>query len=229
MNLSVTTLADLIVAIGALGTAAFALVDTSKAFFGGVSNVGFSNIRKMLDKVYGGTDHRSNDRKTASSYGSVRGVLRANWINGAMSFGDQKAIAKTLLKLRLDTNTAPHLASLTGVDETLLKSVATKYTSGGALVPDEQNVAARFDLQLSTLIDEGYQFADQRYRNWSKLAAVPVAVGLAYLGRYALNDPSIPELGALICGLLAAPLAPVSKDLASALQASVKALQFLKR
>ena len=63
-----------------------------------------------------------------------------------------------------------------------------------------------------------------------------VAVALAVLGEFFLSADdaglhlSLKDLAlAVLAGLLATPLAPVSKDLASALQAGVKVAQALRR
>lgn len=220
------SLPDAVLAIGSLGTASFALVDSSKAVRGGVSNLGFGHVEQVLDRLFPPGVDRA-DRSNALTFASVIGTLRANWLNG-MSLADQKSIAKTLIKLRLDAANAAHLAGVTGVDPAVLASLAAKYATGGALSPEEQNVAGRFDLLLTTLLEEGYERADQAYRNGAKAVAWVVAVVLAVLGKLALGDPAIGWGLALLAGFLAAPLAPVSKDLASALQASVKALQTVR-
>ncbi len=217
---------DAISAISGLGAASFGLVDALKLPWGFLSNAGFWQITGLLDHLFA-PDVDKADRRNPITYGSIAATLRANWLNGA-ALADQKSIAKTLIKLRLDANDAEFLAGCTGVDPDLLKSLAEKYGNGGALTPEEQNVAGRFDLMLSTLIDQAYQRADQIYRNSSKVAAMIVSVALALAGNASLGDV-VPPGTALIVGLLAAPLAPVGKDLASALQASVKTLQFFKK
>ncbi len=219
-------LSDAVLAIGSLGTAAFALVDGSKALRGGVSNLGFPHVDRVLAQLFPpGVDQA--DRSTPLTFAGVRATLRANWLNG-LSLADQESIAKTLVKLRLDAANAPHLAAATGVDPGVLTSLAAKYATGGALSAEEQNVAGRFDLLLTTLLAEGYERADQAYRNGAKAAAAVVALVLALAGKLALGNPDIGWGMALLAGFLAAPLAPVSKDLASALQASVKALQIVR-
>ena len=214
------SLPDAVLAVGSLGTASFALVDATKAFGGGISNRGFTGISRMLGRFLpsAGTEFRS-----------VRNTLRANWINGTASLGDQKSIAKTLIKLHLTDANAAHMAHQTAVDSTLLTQVARKYAAPTAtLTPEEQNVASRFDLQLASIIDDAYQRGDQNYRNSAKVLAIVFAVILAVSSKYALGMKEIDLTVAIIAGLLAAPLAPISKDLASALQAGAKALQSLK-
>lgn len=220
-------LPNAILSIGSLGTAAFGLVDSTKAFWGGVSNCGFGHVTKVLDHLFPANVDKT-DTSNPLTYKSVRDTLRANWLNGT-ALADQQSIAKTIIKLRLDTANAASLAGKTGVDPALLTSLATKYSNGIALTPEEQNAAGRFDLLLTTLLDEGYQRADQTYRNAAKVLAVAFSVALALGGRWALGSADVSLSAALIAGFLAAPLAPVSKDLASALQASVKTLQIFRK
>ncbi len=90
MNLQ--TLPQLVTAIGALGTAAFGLVDASKALGGGVNHIGFSAIKKTVTSLTPGnpSNGMSQDKITAT--------LKANWFNGA-DLDSQEAIAKSLIKL----------------------------------------------------------------------------------------------------------------------------------
>lgn len=230
-------LPDAILAVGALGTAAFGLVDATKALWGGVSNAGFSHITRVLTHLFPDDANRA-DKGNPIALGAMRDTLRANWLNGT-TLADQMSIAKTLIKLRLDKDNARVLAAKTGVDPKLLTSLATKYANGSQLVPksqlppedqltpEEQNVAGRFDTLLTTLLDEAYQRADQAYRNSAKAWSMVAAVALAALGKLAVGD-TVGWGTALMAGLLATPLAPTAKDLASALQASVKALQVFR-
>jgi hypothetical protein len=220
--MSPTDLANAVLAIGSLGTASFALVDATKAFGGGISNRGFGLISHMLARFI---------PSQTAAFHAVRGTLQGNWINGAASLNDQRSIAKTLIKVHLTTDTAPEMANQAGVNRDLLGQVAQKYSNASAspaLTAAEQDVASRFDLQLSSIIDEAYQRADQRYRNSAKFLAIVFAILLAIAGKLALGATTVGWGEALVAGLLAAPLAPISKDLASALQASVKALQVIK-
>lgn len=223
-------LADAVIAISGLGTSSFALVDASKAINGGASNYGFSFVTRVLDNLFPPNVDKA-DNTTPITYGSIRDTLRANWLNGT-ALSDQKSIAKTLIKLRLNPQNAAFLAGKTGVDAEVLSSLAEKYVNGGAPSEAELNVAGRFDLLLTTLLDEAYQRADQTYRNRSQATAVGVSVVLSLVGWLSLGRTAGTGVDfgvAFLVGLLAAPLAPVSKDLASALQASVQAMQFLRK
>lgn len=246
-----------VLAAGALGTASFALVDSSKAWGGGISNRGFAQIRHAVTKLFEGTPAENLPMPLSQAIG----VLRANWLNGT-ALADQKLIARTLIKLRLNEDNAEALAKVTGVDSVLLKSAAAKISKGRALsqpaqgaapaheglTADEQNVFGRFDLILSTILDEAYQRADQIYRNSAKMASVVVSVALAFLGGWTVMAAGLTShagstaytdfwsyvlssdcAAAVLTGLIATPLAPISKDVASGLSAASKAIGLLKK
>jgi hypothetical protein len=232
MSIDTATLGTIVTAIGGLGLAACALVDTFKALpGGGVSNIGFNSIKTAI-KLF--LPNASDQPNTPNLVGSILDTLRANWING-MAAVDQKAVAKSLIKLRLSPDTSKQYATVTEVDPGVLEEVARRMTTGLALDAAHTNVLGRFDLALTALLDAAYQRADQRYRNVSKTLAAVVAVILAGLGGGAVADLSsqysvtVQILLALFCGILAVPLAPITKDLTSALTAGVKLAQSLKR
>jgi hypothetical protein len=221
-------LAKIVLAVGGLGTAAYGVVDVTKGLGGGISNLGFGDIKKVVSKFISAGE---NDGASALSLSSALSTLRANWLNG-MALADQKSIAKALIKLNLTNASAGRMAAVAGVNGELLTGVADKLASSEALTPQETDVYGRFDLLLTSLLDQGYQRGDQRYRNSAKLVAVPVAVGLALLGAWAMAGSGLASADvwrAITGGLLATPLAPVAKDLSSAIQAAAKVAQSWKR
>jgi hypothetical protein len=226
-GLSSFTLSQIVLAIGSLGTAAYGVVDASKGLGGGVSNRGFGDIKKVVSMFI----PVSPGGGSALSLTSVLATLKANWLNG-MAMSDQKSIAKALIKLNLNPTSAGAMATATGVDATLLEAIAKKLPAGADLTKDETDAYGRFDLLLTAVLDQGYQRGDQRYRNSAKLLAVPVAVALALLGAWAISTHSLSSLDAwraVVGGLLATPLAPVAKDVASAIQEATKLAQAWKK
>jgi hypothetical protein len=218
-------LPKIVLAIGALGTAAYGVVDVSKGFWGGVSNRGFGDIKNVVSKFIPAAPGEKDG--PALSLTSVLTTLKANWLNG-MALADQKSVAKALIKLNLNADSAEKMAAATGVNADVLRSIARRLPMGTALEANETDVYGRFDLLLSALLDQGYQRADQRYRNSAKLLAVPVAVLLALLGAWAIAGSGLTRLDVLRAvagGLLATPLAPIAKDLASAIQQGTKLAQ----
>ena len=218
----------LITAVGALGTAAYGLVDSSKGLGGGVSLRGMAYIRTSLTPLL--PDTAAGAPGTALSRDAIFETLKSNWINGADS-SDQQAIAKSLIKLRMDAASAAGFARITGVSATDLESIVGKMSNGTSLTQTETDTYARFDLVLSTIIGQAYQRADQQYRNTAKLLAVPVSIALAAVAGLAMNHwhPSGAHLGiALVLGLVATPLAPIAKDVSTAVQTAAQAVQSWK-
>lgn len=228
-----TDLPTIATAVGALGAASFALVDATKiGRDGGISNHGFvwiaGAVRKFLPH-----ETRTPAGREPPPGGAMLDTLHSHWIDG-MPLADQKAIAKSLLKLALTENNADKYAAAARVDAAELKSAAGRIVRGEAMTPADLNVYGRVDAAITAQLDEGYHRADQRYRNNTRVCAALVAVILAVLGGWSLEPvPAYwlsPEMWkAVLVGFLAVPMAPISKDLASALSAGVKAAQAVKR
>ena len=215
---------SIITAMGALGTAAFGLVDASKAFDGGVSNVGFGAVLKALTPF---------QPALARATGGWRATLRANWINGVAK-EDQKTAAKTLVRLGISSTDVEALAGAGGVDATALANVLKVVESGQPLSVQDAQVFGRLNAVIDAAMDAGFERGDQQYRNASKLAAGVFALILAWWAAYLLGDAPAGTLPSAIharlfwwstlVGVLAVPVAPIAKDLASSLQAAAAAV-----
>jgi hypothetical protein len=217
----------IIAAVGALGTAAFGLVDACKALpGGGISRAGFKFVRETILKL--APEIASLDG-TGLSDDSVLYTLQSQWINGTATTTDQVNIAKSLIKLRLAPETSVALAKATGVDADILSQIAVSIRSGTALTPPQSDVYGRFDLLLTTLLDQAYQRASQRYRNIAKFAAIPISVVLAVTAARVMPSQDISWTEAILIGLIATPIAPVAKDISSAIATAAQAIQSWKR
>jgi hypothetical protein len=222
------SLPDAIMAVGGLGTAAFGLLEAIKPVFPVINHIGFGGIRKTVsaltpDVAGGGAPVNALPRV------KVLDSLLANWVNGT-DLGNQKAIAKSLIKLHLSAGNASALAAASNVDAELLAQTAASIAAGTALTQPQSDAYSRFDLIVTALLDEVYQHADQFYRNWMRGLAAAIAVVLALAGGYAMQGgyKSIQEfLAAVVIGLLATPLAPVAKDVSTALATAVNTMQML--
>lgn len=216
------TLPELITAIGGLGTAAFGLVDASKPLLGGgVNHIGFGGIEKTVKSLTPGNS------ANALSQDKIMATLKANWFNGT-DLGSQKSIAKSLIKLNLSEDNAAELANKTGIAPDSFKTIVGKIAAGTSLQDEDSNVYARFDFTITALLDETYQRADNLYTNWTRAIAAGVAVLLAVVGGLTLS-PVPTTLQSVIVGLLATPLAPIAKDLSSALATAVNTMQLVKK
>jgi hypothetical protein len=218
---ALTNLTTVIAAVGALGTAAFGLVDSFKVLpGGGLSRAGFKFIRETVLNL---APEIAAYAGGGLSRDSLVFTLQSQWINGTAT-DDQVQIAKSLIKLRLTPDTAAALAKATGVDSVVLAQVAASIQSGTSLTTPQTDVYGRFDLLLTTLLDQAYQRADQRYRNVAKFAAVPVSVALAVIA--ATVVPNQVTYGqAVLIGLIATPIAPVAKDISTAISTAAQAIQ----
>ena len=223
---TLTAIVAAIAAIGALGTAAFGLVDATKAFGGGISNVGFKRIQTALKPFRAALAAAESDWTE---------TIRSNWING-MAKEDQKEAAKSLIRLGLSSQNAGGMASAGHVDADALTAVIEAVESGATLTPAQINVLGRFNGAIDAAMDGGFEQADQQYRNASKVWAGVAAVVLAVFGGGLLHgDGSAAQflsyLGtgefwkAVLVGIIAVPLAPVAKNLTSSLQAAVTAVK----
>jgi hypothetical protein len=209
-------------AIGALGTAATGLVDTTKVFGGGISRAGFGYIKHLIARTVGVVSEAQPG--TGLATGDILDTLLANWMNG-METGAQKAIAKSFIKLHFSPATAAALARVTNVSPDALEGVAKKLASLQPLEIAESDAFGRFDLALSAMVDRAYERADQFYRNSCKALAAVFAVALAFVGN---TQVRLPGWEVLIIGLVAAPLAPVAKDIANAIQTASDAVGSVK-
>jgi hypothetical protein len=230
---TITQLSADIMAVGALGTAAFGLVDSFKALpGGGISRAGLKFIRSIIVQLTPVDPNNPALEAGGLSRAAIIFSLTSQWINGTAS-ADQLSIAKSLIKLRLTPGTAPSLAQTTGVDPVILTQVATSIANGTSLTPQQTDAYGRFDLLLTTLLDQAYQRADQRYRNVAKASAVPVAVVLAVVSAHVLRNSvagytDISTMQAVLLGLIATPIAPIAKDISSAIATSAQTIQTIK-
>jgi hypothetical protein len=226
-------LPQIITAIGGLGTAAFGLVDATKALGTGVNDIGLKGINAAVTPLIPpGAPVAGAPPVNALPQQKILATLEANWMNGT-DLGSQKAIAKSLIKLNLSAGNAAAVAAASGVDPAVLTAIAASITAGTPLNAAQSDVFARFDLIVTALLDEAYQRSDQVYRNGTRALAMVVSIALALAGGYMLHTAG-GNLGedmaeSLLVGLLATPLAPIAKDLSTALATAVNTLQLVKK
>ncbi|WP_165184629.1 hypothetical protein [Caulobacter soli] len=213
------TLIAIILAVGGLGMAAMSLVDALKAVpGGGVSRIGFGHIRKVL---------RLFDKVLARAAGDQwEAVIMAHWINGRPR-DEQIGVIRSLLRLGLSADTAPQLAEIGNVDPVALGKAAAMLVEGAPLGEDEINLIGRVETAVVARLDAGFDLAEQAYRNIARVMAGLIAVGLAVWAADLLSTPQarIDPWMAVFVGVLAVPIAPIAKDLVSALTAAAQAVK----
>lgn len=209
MGLDAATLTAMVLATGALGTAAFGIVDGLKIF--GLGKLGFGKIRATLGEAVMEAVHGAYGAETST-------YLRALYLEGRK----EGALPRTLrqgLRVGLTPDNALRLAEVVGVvDGVRLREAARKLQAGRDLEDEERGIVGRFELAIDSRIEAALVLADQSYINGMRVAALIVAVALALVAAATLGDFGANLPRALIVGLAAVPLAPIAKDLATALR-----------
>lgn len=222
--------------IGGLGVAAFGLLEAVKPVCPPINRIGFKFVRRTVAMLTPSEEGAQTPVNALPSTAILR-ALESNWVNG-VDPRNQKAIAKSLIKLHLSAGNAARVAAVANVDASALMAVAASMASGAALTQDQLNAWSRFDLIVTAMIDDCYQCADQVFRNAMRGLAAAIAVLLAIAGGWVLDAATVPcgtylvsaVCGrALLVGLLATPLAPVAKDISTALATAVNAMQLVKK
>ena len=105
----------------------------------------------------------------------------------------------------------------------------TRVNNGTPLTPTDLNVLGRFDAVSSAALDAGFERGDQIYRTVARALSWAVAILLAEAAAPLVSSPSWHNAAvAFLVGLIATPLAPVAKDLSSALNAAASAYKAAK-
>ncbi|HVY87727.1 MAG TPA: hypothetical protein VG942_02610 [Hyphomonadaceae bacterium] len=247
-----------ITAMGALGLAAFALVDAMKAWpGGGISNVGVKHILEGCLPFASAL--RNGAGKPTETIDGPRGpviwqeLLKAQWRNGRDKDA-QKAIVRSLVRQGLTEGGADDVARFCNVDPADLEALVEKLKKGGDPTAAEGNMLGRIDAVIGFQIDAAFERADQKYRNVARVTAGFVAVLLGIAGSFLVNAgcPDTPaQAGAqaakavcayapldptwwrtlwmgIAAGILAVPIAPIAKDLTSSLSAAVTAVKAVR-
>jgi hypothetical protein len=205
---------ELVLAAGALGTAAFGIVEGLK-WIPFIGEAGFPAMLRLLGQAL--------QSALRAAYGEqFERVLRAQYR------GDQENFAKVVrqgLRIGLTPMNAEDIARALGVvDPARLKEAAAAVDTGGTLTPEQRNAIARFELAADARVDAGLSLAQDHYRRLSRVLAGLVAVVIAVVVAYYGVDPAKVGWGLLV-GIAAVPLAPIAKDVAGALKAATEALR----
>lgn len=237
VDISHLPIAETITAIGGLGTAAFGLVEALKPAFPFINRMGLKHIQATVASL---TPDQTGPGLPSSPPNAlprknILETIEANWVNG-IDVTSQKAIAKSLIKLHLSAGNAEAAAARTNVDPALLTSIATKILNGTSLLQAESDVFARYDLIVTAMLDEAYQCSDQVYRNGARALAAILAVVLSIAGAWTLVGSGFwqpvhwQDIGlAILVGVLATPLAPIAKDISTAIATAVNTMQAVKK
>jgi len=226
-NLGTTALA-----IGALGTAAYGIVDGLKL----CSWIGLAGF----ERLFSGKSRKDGrlwlvKHKTSlnplllalkTAYGSdAMGLIKAQYRSGR-SKGDLPRTLRQGVRIgfsMLDSEKIVTAAVGLGLARDIAEKAADAIeTKKPANINEEKKAAlARLENAIDARIDSSLSLAEVEYVAQTKVLAMIVSIVIAlFVG--CLLGQDWPK--SLVVGIAAVPLAPVAKDLATALQSAVKAL-----
>ena len=225
-------LPQIISAIGGLGTAAFGVLDALKPVIPYINRIGYQRIRERVSALLpeGGEAGMLMNTLTRQE---ILEAVHGNWING-VDLKEQIDAAKTLVLQHLAEKNAPQVALFCNIDPVALTGIARNLACGTEPEGELKEVYRRFDQILTALLEEVYQKSDHDFRNGTRALAAVLSVLLAVTGGALLahGKPywTTCDFGlALLAGLLATPLAPIAKDLSTALATAVTTVSALKK
>jgi hypothetical protein len=210
-------LGTVVLATGALGTAAFGIVEAMK--WTRLGRSGFSKIEKTLGSAVMGS--------LRNAYGTdYLALLAAQYRNGRGK-GDLPRSLRQGIRLGLRPDNAAGMAEHVGVvDGEALVAVANALAGGNTLSAEQKAVLGRFELAIDARIDAALALAESIYLGSVRCAAMGVAVGLALIAAVCIAGglAEAEWVTALIVGIAAVPLAPIAKDVSRALQSAATAI-----
>jgi hypothetical protein len=205
-------LGTVVLAVGALGTSAFGIVEALKwtplglAGFGRITRLLGAPAAAALEVAYG-PDYLT--------------LLRAEYRAGRHE-GRLATTIRQGVRVGLTPSTAGDLATLSGVvDGSALQDVADVLQSGAELSAEQRSVLGRFELALDARIDAALALAADRYAGSLRMAASFVAIVIAMLVGVEFGQG---PLLSLVIGIAAVPIAPIAKDLSSAIKSARQAM-----
>lgn len=217
----IANLGTIILSAGGLGTAAYGAVDGFKL----IPKIALTGYRKV-------TDHLGDVMKAVRrAYGAhADALLRAQYQGGRTDGVLPKSLRQgfRIGLPALDAATIETIADSVGVaNAKLISSGAAKMKDGIDLTKEEREAMSRLEVAVDARIDAGLTMADCAYvlrmKVFAGLLAIAVAIAVGFAIRDSLEQNWL--LQAFLVGLLAVPVAPIAKDLATAVGEAAKALK----
>jgi hypothetical protein len=207
---------DVVLATGALGTAAFGIVEALK--WTSLGETGFGTALAMLGPL-----RTTLQVACGPEYETLlRGQYR----------GERAELVRSLrqgVRVGLTPATVPEIAKFLGsLDMTTLADAVAAANEGRELTPRQRNAIGRFELAADARIDAAVTVALGRYAGGNRVAASVVALTIAIVAAATIraNDETVVSWAqAAIIGIAAVPLAPIAKDVVSGIQAATRALR----
>lgn len=211
-----------VAAVGALGTAAFGIVDGLKwTRFG---SAGFGEVRRHMDKY---------TAVLVAAFGPDAWTLLESQYRNGRTNGELPRSLRQAVRIGLRPENSDQVCAALGgaVTPQQLNAAATAVQAGQVLSDTDRQVIARYEMAVDARIDGALGAAESYFVGASRVLAMAVALGLAIAAAFLLrqNFGDVDDFTlfsmAILIGLAAVPIAPIAKDLASGLTAAVSALR----
>ena len=207
-------LPTLALATGALGTAAFGLVEALK-WTRPIGLAGFPTawarlgaLTDTLTTAYGPTAYDTIGDRYRGDAAELTRMLRQGVRVGLTPVNAEKVAA--------------FLGTLNGP---ALRLCLEKRDAGQPVADAERAILARYELAADARIDAALTIAQVNYAGTARVFAMIASLAMAVIAYLAMDDPKPHWSWALIIGVAAVPVAPIAKDLASGLNAAARALR----
>lgn len=232
-------------AVGGLGAASYAIVDGMKllpwidlAGFERLFGRGTAGGRAWVARQAAGLDALLPALQGAYGADAME-LLKAQYRSGRakgdlprtlrqgvrIGFGvlPPEEIARIARALGIDARAADESAAALAAARRQRPPAAGEAPPASAPVtPEQRSALARLETAIDARIDAALVLAETQYVTQTKVIATLVALAIAFgVGTALQAEPVV----SLLVGLAAVPLAPVAKDLATALQEAVRALK----
>lgn len=245
-------------AIGALGTASYGIVDGFFKSFSWFDSAGFERIFAVGGKEGGRRWPRWPMTRKATldpllpalrmAYGKeVMELLRTQYRGGRVTgdlprtlrqgvrigFGMMEVEFITSVAVELGINRQIAALAAEAIDRARRQRADAANTGPAGSPPqpsmteEQRSAMARLETLIDARIDAALTLADTQYVTQTKFLAMAVSLGISFLVGWGIGMKD-KWMWCWIIGLAAVPLAPVAKDLSTALQEAVKSLKALK-
>lgn len=236
-----TDLVALITASGALGTAAFGIVDGLKSDrIIGLS--GFERMKETLSKLaltletaYG-RDYETLLKAQYRGASSELGATLRQGVRVGLTSGNAVAVAESLgvvngeelrKAVELLENAEMSLSELAQLDRTEMSDEQRNLSDE---IDRARRIIARYEVAADTRIDAGITIGLEDYKSSARRWATAIAIGLGFVSGVTLGSTDSQQLLyysvlGLFIGVAAVPLAPVAKDVATAIQSTAAAMK----
>jgi len=210
---------------GALGVAAFGIVDAAKKLRV-VGEAGYPTLVRVLGALM--------DCVTSAYGPDTDAMLRAQYRGDVL---DLTRVLRQGARLGLTPANASDVAqALKLIDQQVLLTAAAGSLAGRELTREEKNALGRLEVAIDARIEAAVTLSHVQYAHAMQIWAMGVSLAIAGIAGWLLQPSTVPAGGnlslelwrhwgnVLIVGLVAVPIAPVAKDLAAGLKSATDAL-----